>query len=37
MSFNSDERFRQLITLDGFLLGGPLRDIEQMQFSVVSR
>ncbi|KAH7701478.1 hypothetical protein AAVH_31387 [Aphelenchoides avenae] len=36
MSFNSDERFRQLITLDGFLLGGPLRDIEQMQFSVAA-
>lgn len=35
MTFNSDEQFRQFITLDGFLLGGPLRNIEHMWFSVV--
>ncbi|KAH7704768.1 hypothetical protein AAVH_28037 [Aphelenchoides avenae] len=36
MSFNSDERFRQVITLDGFLLDGALRSIEEIQFSVAS-
>ncbi|KAH7713242.1 hypothetical protein AAVH_19409 [Aphelenchoides avenae] len=34
ISFDSDKQFRQFVTLEGFLLGGPLRDIEHAQFHV---
>lgn len=35
ISFDSDEQFRQFITLEAFLLGGRLRGIEHAQFSMV--
>ncbi|KAH7702974.1 hypothetical protein AAVH_29866 [Aphelenchoides avenae] len=36
ISFDSDEQFRQFITLEAFLLGGRLRGIEHAQFSMTA-